>query len=82
MSDPPNPASQLWIRSDMASGSSLRTSGQPVRNFQIGPSGSQSRATGATVAWCTYWKWALSGPFSATTWGCTGSATAFAVSGA
>lgn len=63
----------LWIRRAILSGSSARTSGQPVRNRHSWSTMRQSRHTGVTVALWTYLKCELSGPFSATICGCTGS---------
>ena len=73
---PPRPNMLLWIRSAILSGSSLAASGQPVRKRHSWSTMFQSSSFGVTVARCTYWKWALSGPFSATIWGCTGSRSA------
>ena len=73
---PPNANKWLRMRSAIASGSSLRASGHPVWKRHSWSTIFQSSITGRTVAWCTYWKCTLSGPFSATTCGCTGSRSA------
>ena len=49
----PKPEKWLWIRNAIVFGSSLVTSGQPVRNRHSSSTCSQCRHTGVTVAPCT-----------------------------
>jgi hypothetical protein len=49
----PSPEKWLWMYSAILFGSSLCTSGQPVRNRHSSSTASQLRHTGVTVAPCT-----------------------------